>query len=129
VTTEKKTKKPLMNIIMSEPKNAANTSDFEVDSQDLQMHSKIRTLRVVDGARVSLTALALLAGITILGVSADALAVYDSTHLSGDFLLPLWPDHFDLRPTVALVVGAAIITIINIVSLACSKVKYVSQPL
>lgn len=104
----------------------ASASDFEVDSQDLHLRSKVKTLRVIDSARVGLTVVALLMGITVLGVSADALAVYDSTHVGRDFLLPLWPDNFNLRPTVALVVGAAIVVISNVVSLLSSKVQTVS---
>lgn len=104
----------------------ASASDFEVDSQDLHLQSKVKTLRIVDSARVGLTLLALLMGITVLGVSADALAVYDDTHVHHDFRLPLWPDEFNLRPTVALVVGAAIVVISNSVSLLFSKVQTVS---
>ncbi len=103
----------------------APSSEFEVDSQDLHLQSKMRSIRRVDGARVSVTVLALLMGITILGVSADALNVYNTTHVSGDFLLPLWPDDFDLRPTVALVAGAAVVAMANVVSLLCSRVRLV----
>ncbi|OHF02633.1 hypothetical protein CORC01_02029 [Colletotrichum orchidophilum] len=107
----------------NEPKNITQTSDFEVDSDDLHSVSHARLLKVVDAARVSLTALALLVGITILGTSADALAVYDATHVPAGFMLPLWPDAFDLRPTVALVVGSSILIIVNIVSLLFSRVQ------
>jgi hypothetical protein len=112
----------------SESKNQANASDFEVDSQDLHLQSRLKMVRRLDSARVGLTLVALLAGITILGVSADALAEYNATHLPGDFLLPLWPDQFDLRPTVALVVGSTIVTVTNIASLLFSKVRFVSLP-
>jgi len=40
-----------------------------------------------------------------------------------DFNLPLWPEQFDLRPTVALVVGSAILVFANLVSLVFSKIK------
>lgn len=103
-------------------------SSFEANSEDLHLQSKIRTLRMVDGARVGLTVLVLSMGITILGVSGDALAVYDATHVPHDFLLPLWPDQFNLRPTVALVVGSAIVVVASAVSLLFSKVQSVSQP-
>ena len=83
-----------------------NLSDFESDSADLHHQSRAGLAHRLDGARVGLTLLALLAGITILGVSGNALAVYNGTHLPGDFLLPLWPDQFNLRPTVALTTAA-----------------------
>ncbi|EFQ28495.1 hypothetical protein CGRA01v4_07321 [Colletotrichum graminicola] len=107
----------------SEPKNVSRTSDFEIDVEEIHISSQTRVLKAVDSARVGLTALALLASITVLGVSADALAVYDATHVPADYLLPLWPDAFDLRPTVALVVGSSIITITNMVSLLFSRVQ------
>jgi hypothetical protein len=102
------------------------TSDFEVESHDLQRHSRHRTIRLVDGVRVSLTLLALLSGITILGTSGHALNVYNTTSVSKDFLLPLWPDEFDARPTVALVVGSVIVVLSNVLSLAFSKTPSVS---
>ncbi len=111
---------------MASQMEKSSASDFEVDSRDLHLQSKVRTLRLVDSARLGLTVLALLMGITILGVSGNALNEYNDTHLSGGFLLSLWPDQFDLRPTVALVAGASIVTVTNIASLLFGKVKYVS---
>ncbi|KAJ0316793.1 hypothetical protein COL5a_011416 [Colletotrichum fioriniae] len=89
----------------SDLKNVTQTSDFEVDSYDAHCPSHARLLKTVDTARVSLTAVALLMSITILGTSADALAVYDATHVPAGFMLPLWPDAFDLLavPSVGLV--------------------------
>ncbi|GKT43948.1 uncharacterized protein ColSpa_04129 [Colletotrichum spaethianum] len=107
----------------SESKNVSHTSDFEIDVEEVHISSQARVLKAVDAARVSFTALALLASITVLGVSADALAVYDATHVPAHYLLPLWPDAFDLRPTVALVVGSSILIVANIVSLLFSRVQ------
>ncbi|GKT53347.1 hypothetical protein ColTof4_05528 [Colletotrichum tofieldiae] len=107
----------------SELKNVSHTSNFEIDAEENRDSSEARILKAVDTVRVSLTALALLASITVIGVSADALAVYDATHVPAHYLLPLWPDAFDLRPTVALVVGSSIIIIANIVSLLFSRVQ------
>lgn len=112
---------------MSTESKKGYASSFEVDSHDHHLQSKIRTLELTDNVRISLTLVALLMGITVLGVSADALAVYDATHVPGTFLLPLWPDQFNLRPTVALVVGSAIVVLANAVSLLFSKVQSVSQ--
>lgn len=109
-------------------KTEVSASNFEVESHDTHVPSGsgVRMYRMVDSARIALTALALAAGISILGVSADALAVYDSTHVSVKALLPLWPDNLDIRPTVALVVGSAIVVVTNIVSLLASKTAMVS---
>jgi len=83
---------------------------------------------MLESARTGLTIVALLAGVTILGVSADALAVYNATNIGQDFLLPLWPDNFNLRPTVALVAGSAIVVVANAVGLLFGRVKVVSFP-
>lgn len=112
---------------MSTESKKGYASSFEVDSHDHHLQSKIRTLELTDNVRISLTLVALLMGITVLGVSADALAVYDATHVPHTFLLPLWPDQFNLRPTVALVVGSTIVVLANAVSLLFSKVQSVSR--
>lgn len=107
-------------------KNELSSSDFEVDSNELQSHSRIRKLHAIHNFRIGLTALALVAGITILGLSADTLSVYNGTHLPDNFMLPLWPESFDLRPTTSLVAGSAIVTAMNAVSLLASKTQFVS---
>lgn len=107
-------------------KNEITSSDFEVDAQELLSHSRIRKINAIHTLRVYMTALALIASIAILGLSADTLSVYRDTHLPADFLLSLWPDKFDLRPTTALVAGSAIVTAANAVSLLASKSQSVS---
>jgi hypothetical protein len=108
-------------------KGQPQTSDFEVDSHDLHLQSKTKTLRMVDNARIATTALALLMGITVLGVSGNTLAVWNDTYVSpSDFYLPLWPEEFNIRPTVALVAGSAFVIVANIVGLCFSKVQVVS---
>jgi hypothetical protein len=111
---------------MSRELKSHNNSDFEVDSQDLHLQFKLRTIRTVDGVRGGLTILALIAGIAVLGVSADALYVWDSTHVPSDFFLPLWPNDFDIRPTIALVAGGAVVVVSSLISLLFSKLKFVS---
>lgn len=103
------------------------TSNFEVDSEDLRLDSKIHMYGLANSVRLALTALALAAGITILGVSADAVAVYNATHVPDDYLLPLWPSNMDLRPTVALVAGGAIVVVANAISLLANKAQVVSS--
>ncbi|KAI2623869.1 hypothetical protein GGS26DRAFT_212476 [Hypomontagnella submonticulosa] len=107
----------------SDNKGLVSTSYSDVDPQEFQYQKHMKKLRLVDSARIGLTVFSLLCGLTVLGTSGDTLAVYNTTHLSSDFHLPLWPDQFDLRPTVALVVGSSILVIANIVSLLFSKVK------
>ncbi|KAH7001874.1 hypothetical protein EDB80DRAFT_685066 [Ilyonectria destructans] len=109
----------------TDSKTEMPASNFEVDSEDLRLDSKIRMYGLVNNARLALTALALAAGITILGVSADSVAVYNATHVPDDFLLPLWPSNLDFRPTVALVAGSAIVIVANAMSLLASKTQVV----
>ncbi|KAJ2983482.1 hypothetical protein NUW58_g6243 [Xylaria curta] len=109
-----------------EQKGPASTSDFEADPRDLTYRRQQGTIRLLNSVRVGLTGLALLSGITILGTSANAIMVYNNTHVPSDFNLALWPDEFDLRPTVALVAGSSFVLLANLVSLIFSKTRVVS---
>lgn len=108
-------------------KNEITASYLEVDSNDQYLRKKAAALNIIDGARVSITGLALLCGITILAMSGNAISVYNSTRLEEAGWLSIWPAAFDLRPTVALVTGSCVVTIANIAGLLCSKVPHVSQ--
>jgi hypothetical protein len=109
-------------------KHEASSSTFEVDSDnDRYLERQTRIFKLIEAARVSITALALLCGITVLGLSADAIRVYNSTKLNGDDLLSLWPDSFDMQPAVALVVGSSLVTLASIAALLSSKVPHVSR--
>lgn len=112
---------------MSFDNKGSITTYTEVDPHDVQHQNHMKKIRLIDGVRIGLTGLALLCGLTVLGTSANTLAVYNTTHLSSDFHLPLWPDRFNVRPTVALVVGGTLVAIANIVSLLFSKTR-VSTP-
>jgi hypothetical protein len=107
-------------------RSQGSASSFEATSQDLHLESKMRTVRVVDSARAGTTVLALLTGLTVLGISANTLRVYNDTHVAHEFMLPLWPDDFNIRPTVSLVVGSVIVFIANAVALCFSHVGAVS---
>ncbi|KAI1173910.1 hypothetical protein F4777DRAFT_416765 [Nemania sp. FL0916] len=106
-----------------EQKGQASASNFEVDPRDLTYHKQQGVIQFLNSVRVGITGLALLSGITILGTSANALMVYNNTQVASDFPLALWPDEFDLRPTVALVAGSSIVILANLVSLIFSKAK------
>jgi hypothetical protein len=100
----------------------------EFETRDAAYDKKARTSRIVESVRLGLMGLAILSGATILGTSADTLAVYNKTHLSDDFLLPLsglWPSAFDIRPTIALVTCGSIIFVASAVSLIASKTSSV----
>lgn len=99
----------------------------EFETRDVGYGKALRATRMVESVRLGLTTLALLAGLTIVGTSAETLAVYNKTHLGQDFLLPLWPSDFDIRPTIALVTCGSIIFLASAVSLIASKVQAVSN--
>lgn len=104
------------------------SSHYEVDGHDRYLQKQSKMLRMVDAARLSITTLSLICGIVIMGLSSDAISVYNSTRISEAGWLSIWPSSFDLRPTVALVVGSCIVTIANIAGLVCSRVPQVSRP-
>ncbi|KAI0468289.1 hypothetical protein F4859DRAFT_210214 [Xylaria cf. heliscus] len=106
-----------------EQKGPESPSNFEVDPRDRFYQKQQGTIRLLDSVRVGLTVLALLSGITILGTAANAIMVYNNTHVSKGFNLALWPDEFDLRPTVALVVGSSFVILASLASLIFSKAK------
>jgi len=73
---------------------------------------------------LALTLLILLCGLTILGTTADALSVYNKTHLGQDFYLPLWPPAraFDIGPTIAILVGSAVVVVATAGAIGFSRV-------
>jgi hypothetical protein len=104
-----------------------STSEFEGETQQLDYEAKARLFRLVDTARVVLTAVGLAAALAALGLSADTLLVYNNTHVPAEFLLPLWPDQFDLRPTHALIAASTIVIVVNSGSILASRIASLRQ--
>jgi hypothetical protein len=111
----------------SKPEMNAESSSFEAPTLVQQKNTKM--VRVAESVGMGLTVLALLAAITIVVTAADALTVYNSTSLPGEYLLPLWPADFNMRPSVALVASGSIIILASAASLIHAKVSAVSIPL
>lgn len=109
-------------------KNEVSVSDFEVEPEDSRVQAKLSLVRVIDALRVGFTIIVLAVGAVVLGLSADALAVYNATSLPADFMISLWPDEFDTRPTKALIACGAVVVVANALALALSKVATVSHP-
>jgi hypothetical protein len=106
---------------MASDKAQIMTADFEVD--DVRTQKKLRTLRRFDGTLQAMSTLALFMALTVMGVSADILAVYNTTHATTNFPLSLWPTSFNLRPNVALLVGSTVVFLANWLSLVACKVR------
>jgi hypothetical protein len=104
---------------MSATKIEVSSSNFEVDQES---RPKRRMVSMIEGARLALTAVVLASAITILVVSTDSFAVYKRTSLPSDFLLPLWPEDFDLRPMTAMIATSALITVFTAIALVASMV-------
>lgn len=113
---------------MSESKPESTSDIHEFDTPGVEQQKSVQTSRMVESVRLGLTALAFLAGITIVGTSGDTLRVYNITHLGQDFFLALWPNEFDIQPTIALIICGLIILLASLVSLAVSKIPSVSAP-
>jgi hypothetical protein len=100
----------------------------EFEPRQAAFDKNAKTARAAESIRLTLMTLALLAGLTIVGTSANTLSVYNKTHLSSDFLLPLsgvWPSEFDLRPTIALVSCGSVIAVTSGIALIASKTSSV----
>ncbi|EPE36179.1 hypothetical protein GLAREA_05517 [Glarea lozoyensis ATCC 20868] len=96
-------------------------SDFEEFDTPTQ-RTKAPVSRILNSVRLGLTLLALLSSIVIVGTSSHTLGTFKSTHLGDEFLLPLWPADFDLRPTTALVACGVFIIFFSALSLVASSV-------
>lgn len=110
------------------PESPSSFPEFEIREIEQQNASKM--IRLVEAARLGLTVFALLSAVVIVGTSAETLGVYNKTHVGGGFFLSVWPQNFDIRPTIALVTCGAIIVLTSAISLAVSKAPMIrSKPL
>lgn len=123
------------NPLEKRPSHSSFSASSTSPRNDAHLASKLRALAAVDNARLAATALALLMGMTVLGVSGNTLAVYDHTKLpaapagSVSALPGLWPSEFNMRPTVSLVVGSVFVVLAGVAGLVGGKVKAVSSHL
>ena len=114
----------------TKPQFEADVNEFE--TREASFDKNARATRAAESVRLALMALALLSGLTIVGTSANTLAVYNKTHIGTDFLLPLsgvWPSEFDIRPTIALVTAGSIIALTSAIALIASKTSSVRNTL
>jgi len=109
----------------SKPQLSPDYQEFE-PRDDAGYQKSVRTARLVESVRLGLTTVALLAGISIVGTSGDTLSVYNTTTLADNYNLSLWPNEFDLRPTIALITCGAIVFVASTASIVASKLPPVS---
>ncbi|PQE02907.1 hypothetical protein CJF31_00002712 [Rutstroemia sp. NJR-2017a BVV2] len=87
------------------------------------------SVQLASHARLGLTVLGAISGLVIMATTADALRVYNDTHLGREYMLPIWPASFDLKPTVGMVACGTIIFVSSVVSLISMFIPTIkSQP-
>lgn len=84
--------------------------------------------RALEAGRMGLSILALASAVGILATSAHNLKIYNDTHVSNEFLLPLWPFEFNLGPSIALVACGSIMIVAAAMSLLAGKIPSVRPP-
>ncbi|KAB8297113.1 hypothetical protein EYC80_002498 [Monilinia laxa] len=91
------------------------TSDFQEFTPESSNPRPQST--IAQNAHIAVTAISAVLGLVIMATSADALRVFHSTHLGSEFHLPVWPQSFDLAPTIAGVACGVTIFVMNCVAL------------
>lgn len=100
--------------------------DFE-DFKGERSSGSRRKILILDWSRIALSLVLIAAGSAIVGCEGHALHTYNSTHLSNAWFLPLWPQHFDLRPSIGILVGGAVVIVTSCVYLICAILPAVSN--
>ncbi|KXJ97726.1 hypothetical protein Micbo1qcDRAFT_230306 [Microdochium bolleyi] len=96
----------------------------EISSQhDQSQDAPQKSGKMFESAQLALHCLGLLCGFVVLGTSASTASVFNSTNLSSDFDLPLWPEDFDMRPTNALIAGGVLVVLSNLVALVFAHIR------
>jgi len=103
----------------------SNTSTLRGLPND-RVHRYYCHLALLRSIRIGLSVLTLAATIAILGTSGSALNTYERTYLSEEWLLPLWPIEFDIRPTKGLLGSAAVIAFFSLLVIGVSVMPMVS---
>jgi hypothetical protein len=90
--------------------------------------ASLRKIRIIDWGRIVISLLLIAAGSAIVGSEGHAIYTYNSTHLSNEWFLPLWPQHFDLRPSIGTLVGGAVVVFTSCLYLICAILPAVGAP-
>jgi hypothetical protein len=82
--------------------------------------------RLLRWSRLCLGLLVVAAATAAVGCASHVLQRYNSTETSRELSLPLWPRNVDVRPTLAVLVPAALVLAVSLVYLVFSLVPTVS---
>jgi hypothetical protein len=80
-------------------------------------------------AQAIITGLVVLFSICILGTSAHTLDVFNRQHLTNPWWAPMWPQHFDVQGTKALIASSVVTLVLCGAFLIASFVPQVSDSL
>ena len=75
--------------------------------------------------RIAIAAATLVISIAVIACVGASLHAYSESHSNGDWLLPLWPTHVDLRPSHTVLGCGITVAILSITYLAASFVPMV----
>ena len=114
-------------------RTSTSPTQESLEKNERPSHRPSRLLRwgriAITVGRIAISTLLVAAGAAIVGCEGHALHTYNATNLNDQWFLPLWPQHFDLRPTVTILAAGAIILGLNLVYLVSACIPYVSPPL
>ena len=88
----------------------------------VNVRGMVWSMNTLENISIGLTVFALIASICITATSGNSLASYHASTSGADFGLPLWPQDFTIRPTVALVACGAVSMFFSFVSLYATAV-------
>jgi len=97
--------------------------DIDAMNPDIvNVRGMVWSMNKLENISVGLTAFALIASVCITATSGNTLSNYHSSTSGADVGLPLWPQDFTIRPTVALVACGAVSMFFSFVSLYATAV-------
>ena len=129
-SAEQTSKRPHLSVFnFSSFRQTASVEPPPYSPNDVFAERNQRLAAYLHWARVVLSAIALIAGVVIIGCAASSLRSYSSTHLNSQYLLPLWPTSVDLRPTHAVLACGIVISSFSLVYLLAAFIPTVSSVL
>jgi hypothetical protein len=90
--------------------------------QEQDMASRLRL------PALAFAGLSIVLSIAVIGCAARTLHLFNSQHSSNPWLLPIWPNHFDLRGLEALIGTSAGVVLLNLVVVVALFVPAVCPP-
>ena len=96
-------------------------------TDDLANAKYSRYARAVEWLRIFLSIITLAISVAVTACAGDALRAYSKSRVQPEWLLPLWPQNVDLRPTRAMLGCGIAIVFLSLVYLAAAFAPLVSR--